>query len=1565
MSNLTTSDELVLQSESPQEFDKSSELFYEADRLRYLGSNEVAAEKKYREAMEATGSYGVFYHLAQGQIYSMLGNIEYALTEFEIASEINDQIDSVFIDLGLTYRKIAGRLRSFNLNDKADAMIKESVDALNRAIGINPNNAGAWSALATTYLKMGKEYLDKAGTCITRARELDPQSYLALTNLANLRQRQGNKKEARQYALAAIEMRPNLAFAYGTIGRIEYIEHRFKEAIDWFEKAITIEPNNSYLLSEMGKAYRDVGKFQGDMRSCKEAVNWFDKALKADQEGDEKYGFLGNRGDAYRLAGEPALAETDLKQALRIKPDHSFSLSSLRDLYIDLGRHEEAFHLAKEVFEISNTPKNHKQYKKLEELFNQDKYKSVGITKRLINSNADVDSAKTRRDAEEALRLYSLNHDAWGTLGRCHAAAGEFEAARKHLEQALMLNPGRSFYRRTLGRVLEKLGEWRAAEREYRAYIARFPHDEVCKDGLRRVKEHLQQEDRRKARSVTGAEIVFLNNKTGREERHPIALIRDFLYDRMTGWNLPIREVIEQIGDEPVFIIAKTGVGKTVTVPTKVLLGLCDNLLNEGADLAQRFPQVYVVEPRIPICSMTMAEMNDGYQNYVAYRMTDYPEFRDYLVSEGVENVRSKEQNDVSKIVELAIKFVATGKAPYDPHHFNLYGCITSATGKINADAPILFITTGIMESLTFEGTELDPKYHRIIIDEAHVTIEANPAIELGIALARKRGVKIDYMSATVDPATLSTDLGVKIVYAEAQRFPIHLTNLKATVEESILDLVENFLLNPDESRFPDPRDFADPLVRAKVERVRLHLLSLDDVADGGRIYPGLRNRPQGMLVIVNSHQSENSDTHRIADLIARAEFNRGMTRVHTLRLASPVVRDPSQKLAFDRLIRSIEDGNGRYVIVATNVVEMGLTFSSLDYVVTMDAEFDSEFVDGSQMIRKVELGVNALYQRVGRVGRVRPGMAFIARDFGASYCALDDETLAAGLPIAPIRYPLAKGSFLKLALYSFRERMSEKDLRQQIAALNLPSRIQENSELWSRFLAERSRLRRIGVAHDEGLTPAGQAALRFIGLDDMDFAYLLATVIERYGTESDLAVIFVVIAASSEFGFEDLMARRFFLTNPKQLSAMEIFHEDALGVSVSEAYDLIKQYEFDPRRLHEALQSSGVDEQLCSDICSFVRAGYKLVKREDVEQEVSVSQGIPDVVIPDEADSFAESEVDTPEDEAGGNEVDEDLSDEVKSYLNRYSTKHTLAFERAVVSFSDQSELINTYRIYRHFFNNYFSRLRPGALSALEASEVRRSMEEEASKLQLSVRALSGLNDRFNQLFKELARRVGIKLIKEETRLASDQRLSEEDRSILRDSVIRDLLFEREGHDERFDLCIRYFKLVEGRRKLQPNDFRRVTEQLENFGFDVTNADVKELWFLIVREAEQRYSNQLMRFELKETREVLPPVSKGLERELLGLVKDVGYHRRLSFSRTNFGFTTEVRDQYGSTVEISFSDENSPFASTLKGKDRITVFAKLTPQMISKAIRDEGNESGFTKQDEKGFRLSHVTLLG
>jgi hypothetical protein len=202
---------------------------------------------------------------------------------------------------------------------------------------------------------------------------------------------------------------------------------------------------------------------------------------------------------------------------------------------------------------------------------------------------------------------------------------------------------------------------------------------------------------------------------------------------------------------------------------------------------------------------------------------------------------------------------------------------------------------------------------------------------------------------------------------------------------------------------------------------------------------------------------------------------------------------------------------------------------------------------------------------------------------------------------------------------------------------------------------------------------------------------------------------------------------------------------------------------------------------------------------------------------------------------------------------------------------------------------------------------------------------------------------------------------LNDNERQILRDSIVRDLLFEREGDDEKFDLCVRFYKLAEVRR-FDPRNCEWMVDELKIFKPSVTGAEVKELWNLIVREAYRSFDAQCQLFDCGETREVLPPLSKGLEIELLRIVRGFGYHRKLIFTKNEFGYSTMVKDQFGSDMEITMSKDSNPLSTGLAGRDNIAVLAKLTPAMIPKGVRDDNGN--FIKQEEQGFRLSHVTLL-
>jgi len=1524
---------------------KASEKNFFEGKYFQLENNLADAEKMYQKSIDSTNEDNVFYHLSKGNIYVIHEKIEDALTEFIIANSISPDNIEAHIGLGNVYRKLTGKLRAFGMLDKAESFLSQSISSLQRAVELNENCIDGYIGLTLGFLMMREDSIHQAKKNAEKVLEIDSNNYYGLINMAKILRGENKNDLAKELLNKAIGLKPNIFGAYIQLGarkekNMQPLEPRPIEALKYLEKANELSPNSSYILNEIAKTYIE-------WQQTEKAIEYFDKIVNLKGE-TVNYGVYANRGNALRSCNKFKEAEKDLRKCLSIREDFVFALIAMRNLTKELKRHEEALAYAHKVCELQSNHKNNEEKRKIEELFVKDKTESISITNYYKKQRLDFKNKKTIDDLQRAFGLLSTNYDAKGMLGMYYSYKKDFKNAHKFLQNAIDINPQATFYRGYLASVLESLGETKLAKKEYEIVLKKDPQNQYAQNGLKKINQKLQGQKKKEVLNVSkGPQIKFLNSKTGREEIHSVELIRNFLNDRMNDWKLPIREIIPNIGKEPVFIIAKTGVGKTVTVPTKVWLELCDKLVAGGEDFKKSFPQVYVVEPRIPICTMTMIEMNDGYQNYLAHQMIKHESFRKYLKNNGIKDVDSKEMKTVNNIVKLAFEFVKLGNAPYNPRHFNLYGCITSATGKINADAPILFVTTGIMESLTFEGSKLDPKYNRIIIDEAHVTIEQNPAIELGIALARKQGVNIDYMSATVDKATLAEDLDVRIEYAGTQRFPIYLTNLGGTVEEHLLDVLENFLINPNPERFPNPDDFQDEKIKNGMHMIRKHLLSQEDFVEDGKTYVGLKKRAQGLLIIVNSHNSENADTKKFADMIIKADFQ-SQTKVHTLRLASAVVRNPQQKLAFDRMIQKIEKEKGRYVIVATNVVEMGLTFSSLDYVITMDSEFDNEFMDGSQLIKKVGLGVNALYQRIGRCGRVRPGIAFIAKDFGASYTEKNDQELAEGLQEAPVRYPLAKGNFQKLALYSFRENIAGAHLQDTIRDLKLPSKIHESSELWERFLSERERLIQIGIASGDSLTNAGKKSLSFIGLDDMYFSRLLSESIERYGLESNITLFFVLLAASSEIPFGSMILRDFVLENPIMLSSYEIINNDVLNADIELVKKCIVDNLGNTEAIYNALSQANVGNVVANKICHLLKEGY-LLKAHTKEEGDNVDEFV---------DENIEEDI-----------VDEEISEDIKTnkekqklFFESIQQKNTdvLSFEKTLIPLYGTSELINIWRLFHYFFNKYFAQLRTNKYSDIESVAFKKKMELDLSKMQISFTALNGLNSRFFDLCKH----VKIKLPKIETNHASDIELTAEDKEILLESCIRELLHERVGSNDDYDICIQLYKLMQ---KSSKPDYKEISQKLHQKEINVTPDDVKKWWFLIIKESKirmQKYVDMIV-----EKRELLPILTSQEEHKILELLYEYGYHHQLVLNKNNYGgYTTTYTDKQGQSFEVYFDANNSPLQVGCNSKDTIKIYAKLAPKLEKvdekKDDPDYSSSENNSQEEKIVYKISHITLI-
>jgi hypothetical protein len=469
---------------------------------------------------------------------------------------------------------------------------------------------------------------------------------------------------------------------------------------------------------------------------------------------------------------------------------------------------------------------------------------------------------------------------------------------------------------------------------------------------------------------------------------------------------------------EPFFLIAGTGLGKTVILPLHLWRLLMEHpyfaaiASPSGIVCESESPRVWVVEPKIAIAQGLEATLNDAWRSF------------------------SKD-----------------GAASA------VFGCKTRVDHK-NVRAPIVFITTGIFAIYARKGM-FRPGRDAILIDEAHTTLEADESVELGVALCRHERLPVSYMSATVDPAGLSDKLGVNVIDVPGIRFPVWKHNMCQTLDDCIVDLVEKTIVRTNISDDVFPRRNTE-LGRAVINAVTQ------------------QGRAKGMLIIVNSFSSETSDARRVERLLENAPF---ADQIKVGLLASEVLRHPGRRHDFECALSAWERERKRYVLIATSVVEMGVTLPSIDFVVTMDSGFGER--DDGRPLSLEPLGTNALIQRIGRVGRLRPGIAYITRDIGAPYSDLHDTELntAGTLRPEPIRFPLETGDATQLAYLSYERPDFD------IASLSLPSGFADRPECVRAYLDKRDSLKRLGIAEGRALTPLGVRMERWIGRMDLDCA--------------------------------------------------------------------------------------------------------------------------------------------------------------------------------------------------------------------------------------------------------------------------------------------------------------------------------------------------------------------------------------------------------------------------------------------------------------------------------------------
>jgi tetratricopeptide (TPR) repeat protein len=205
---------------------------------------------------------------------------------------------------------------------------------------------------------------------------------------------------------------------------------QYQEAITWYDKALSIDPNNIEALNYKGVALSNLGKNE-------EAINWYDKALAIDPN---NVNVLNNKGVALSNLGKNEEAINWYDKALSIDPNNIEALNYKGIALSNLGKNEEAINWYDKVLAID--PNN----------FNV--FNNKGIALSNLGKNEE---AITWYD--KALAIKPIYVDPLYNKGLALNNLGKYEEAITWYDKALSIDPNNIEALNYKGIALSNLGK--------------------------------------------------------------------------------------------------------------------------------------------------------------------------------------------------------------------------------------------------------------------------------------------------------------------------------------------------------------------------------------------------------------------------------------------------------------------------------------------------------------------------------------------------------------------------------------------------------------------------------------------------------------------------------------------------------------------------------------------------------------------------------------------------------------------------------------------------------------------------------------------------------------------------------------------------------------------------------------------------------------------------------------------------------------------------------------------------------------------------------------------------
>lgn len=245
-----------------------------------------------------------------------------AVAAAQQAQQINDKLPEVHVTLGNAYR--------------ASGRYEEATSELRRALSLAPNSDEAYRRLGDTYLESGNG--PAAIESIQKAVQLNPYYWRNQNALGRAYFQLGDYPKALTAFQQIVEMQPDIGAGYENVGNVYLQEGKYQESIPYFQKALQIQPYFS-TYSNLATAYFNLKQFP-------EAVNMFEKAAALNPNDTMT---IVNLGDAYRSSGQKDKAHDTYQQAvslgfkeLQTNSQGAGVMSQMALAYANLGESQKA-----------------------------------------------------------------------------------------------------------------------------------------------------------------------------------------------------------------------------------------------------------------------------------------------------------------------------------------------------------------------------------------------------------------------------------------------------------------------------------------------------------------------------------------------------------------------------------------------------------------------------------------------------------------------------------------------------------------------------------------------------------------------------------------------------------------------------------------------------------------------------------------------------------------------------------------------------------------------------------------------------------------------------------------------------------------------------------------------------------------------------------------------------------------------------------------------------------------------------------------------------------------------